>query len=160
MNSSRLSFIAGNAAHFLKNELHIECSVASVEVLLPQHIKLAFLTVSVDIEDDLGSTVAVGFGKELIEVVCREYTKGLCVASVEDIEMLKECAADVANIVVGNSMSIFQNDSKRAVHIGLPTIIRNDIWLCGDDMAECCAINTNFGSMEIYLIHKDDTGDD
>ncbi len=160
MNNAKLRFIADNAAHFFANELHMACSVVSDEVLSCGRIGLSFVTVSIDIEDDLESTVVIGFGKELMEAVCREYTRGLPNISAKEIDILEDTAADVANIVVGNSMSIFQNDSKRAVHIGLPTMARNDIWVCGDDTLMRSTLSTDFGSMEIYLICKNDTGDD
>ncbi len=158
MDSPKFDFIVNTAISFLEKELSIACLKASSELFGCKSINYGPLTVSIDIEDDVESTVNVSFEEGLIKAICMRYAHDFC--STFGVTILEESAMDVANIIVGNSMPMLCNNSQSSIHIGLPTVVRSDIWLCENHVTEHGIVKTEFGQLDIYLVYKNLSEDD
>jgi len=163
LNKDTRHFIetVGNyTSEFLLNETRIETLKIDYQFNDIPRLKLNYLTSIMAVEGQFQVMFAFSFERELASKVTEEYVSDLGIGKEELGEYIDETAADIINIILGNTLVYFQISGK-AIELTPPIVITEAKTIYRTKPAQflTAKLCTKFGDLDICCIGPKDLFD-
>ncbi len=118
-----------------------------------QRLKLKYLTSIMAVEGQLHVLFAFSFDQPLINKIMQIYTADIDTSDIAQEEYIEETAADMINLVLGNSLERFSISGK-TIQLTPPVVIIEAKTIYRNKQAKFLTADviTHQGSMQIYCI--------
>ena len=138
---------------FLAVEIKIKTSSINYQFHDVQRLKLKYLTSIMAVEGQLHMLFAFSFDQPLINKIMRKYTVDIDTSDIAEEEYIEETAADMINLLLGNSLKGFSISGK-TIQLTPPVVITEakTIYRNKQAMFLTADIITHQGSIQIYCI--------
>ncbi len=154
LNVKRLiDVITDKTISFLDKEASLKVIDKKFKVNDMPYMDLENISSLISIGGDFNAYIVFSFDKDLIFQIFKKYTKGLDLVPEEQEADIEETAGEMLNIIIGNTLTLFQSNGK-AIHFSPPIIIPEAKRIIRYHKAKFfqSALNTDYGTMRIFLV--------
>ena len=148
-----IELVGSQMLQYLETEVGINTSTISYHLYDIQRLNLNYLTSIMAVEGHLQVMFAFSFEQKLANKIMKAYTSELDICDQVTSEYIEETAADVINIVLGNTLSYFKIASN-AIELTPPIVITEAKTIYRNKPAQFLTANisTISGDMQICCI--------
>lgn len=154
-----IDLITENCVRLLEGEFGLEVFKTTTYMKDVVKINHDYLNSFIVLRGHVPSVFAFSYEKRLIDFVFKKFINGIDIDDSE-VELYKEeCAGEIMNMIIGNSLKDFKN-AKSLIKLSPPVVYKGSKNLINKEDTEFYSskIETSLGKLNIYLLIRPMTG--